>query len=202
MDKKIIVPMGKLGQGVKEDKPPVITYDFSEDHFYKELEGFRDTDHVSVWDKVELNNHLYHVRIFVYQSEGKKNSSFLTLDAQGVAIPLSESIEGREFTHIAKVIQVGTLIENPAYSVGDLILLDKYEVTGHSFSPEYLQIEQYANAYNMKPKVPEGVTKTVEAVQGHWKNFAMVLPHEYKKPAHEIFNYAIGAGKIKAKYTL
>lgn len=185
---------------------PEISKTIDKEFFYKCLEGFSKEDHRTVWDNVSIETDRYHIRIFTYSEDQKVEdveSTILAFDADNNLVKARDLSTNEKFTHVAKIIKVGSGLTNPKYAVDDIILLNKAEVCGKAPNPTYIQVLQYSKGFGgEQPILPPNTPKTVPAIQARFQEYYITLPEDFDLPTHKIFDFVIPEFKITGKFTI
>lgn len=206
---KIIKPAGGL-IGVPEtvsrqapvfQKPTEIAPVQGKD-FTTQLKKFAKQDFIKGWENCKLRSKVYHIRVFVVNTNN--DSELEVTDIDGVTRKAKDSIMGRQFTHVAKIVRIGEDWEQGEnkYNVGELVLLNKVETTGMTINPAYAISERAQQSVGYSVVTPEGMPKTVENIQVKFAEFVICKPEDYMKPPHLIYDFAIPQHKIMEGYEL
>lgn len=187
----IIGAPGTILDGIRPEDFETTVEDYytkvDQTEFYKQLDVFKKDNTKLEESKVALlDNHRYLIEVFKFNKYPSGN------------VLLSDE-QCYEFTHVAKVLQVGSQIEDSKYKVGDIIFLNPYYTCGQVDSPEFVHARQFSQG-NMKPIMPPDVKEKVARIQVNYERFAYVLPHDYAIPRHLVVTYAIPESEITCKY--
>lgn len=183
----------------KQQKTNITQSKVDEEEFFKQLLTFKEKDFKSEWQGHDLRTDRYHIRVFVIQV---LNGDLEITDVDGETRKSSESILGRKFTHLSRIVRVGSGVKDPLYKEGELVLLNPTEVMGVTVNPSYAVSMRAQEAFNYSPIDPKGMPKTIENIQAKFGPYCLLKPFEYDKPAHLIYDYAIPSHLITEAYKL
>ena len=171
-----------------------------EEEFFKQLKAFSKVDFKKEWGGHSLKTKSYHVRIFILQTF--KNGELLVTDVDGEERLSKDSILGRKFTHVAKIVRLGEGLDKPLYQEGDIVLLNRIETTGLTINPDFAISERNQKAFGYSLIEPKGMPKSIENIQVRFADFILSKPQDYDKPKHLIYDFAIPEHKILESYSI
>ena len=180
--------------------------------FNEQLQDFlKDKSYKDKFKDIEIRDNSYLIEIFVYKTKTEGIFSFNESTGEKVELIQFNPITGREesivsnfkdFTHVAKVLKVGTANEKAKYKEGDCILLNPFEVTGKAKNPEWALYEQFQHSIGQTPIVPQDLEEYIPALQARYLEYQFTTPEEYNIGTQNIRTFLVPEYKIKAKYNV
>lgn len=170
--------------------------------FQKQFDVWKDIDVSSDYDWCTFDHREYLIRIF--KMDISKFKKFVTLNYVWSPIMRTWKLEDAQMNEgifaVAKIVAIGSGIENTDYSVGDIVLLPSTDIVGEDWNPKFLHVMQFQQSKGMAPVLPEGMRQRIPNVEIKWANYKFVRPWIPVPEESDELTYLIPESKVKGKF--
>jgi hypothetical protein len=175
----------------------------SDKDFTNQLKAFKKEDFTKGWEGCTLKGKVYHTRIFVLSTGS--DSQIEIVDIDGKTRKASDSILGRQFTHIGKIIRIGDGFTEEAvskYEVGNLVLLNKTATTGMTINPDFAISQRAQQQFGYSFTDTKDVPRSIENIQIAYADHILCKPTDYLRPLHLMYDFGLPDHRIVETYDI